>query len=297
MPIENSLTTPNHVLAEIAEKMKGNTLPEKVDNLTKALLDQPQLKAEVFHRFAPGIYIREATAPAGAIVVGHHHKQEHLNILMVGKVVLLNDDGNTVTLTAPSMFVCKPGRKVAYIEEDMVWQNVYSTDETDIEKLEEMFLDKQKSEMWIEHIDNYRQKLLPRQSDVADYNKFLEEFGLTEEQARAATERTDNVIPMSFGTYKFKVGQSNIEGKGIFATADFQPGEQIGVAREGKNRTALGRYTNHSAIPNAKPVLGADETIYLEAITKIDGCLGGHDGDEITIDYRESYKLAIQLEK
>jgi hypothetical protein len=38
-------------------------------------------------------------------------------------------------------FVGKPGRKVAYIIETVVFQNIYATDETDIEKLENMFVE------------------------------------------------------------------------------------------------------------------------------------------------------------
>jgi hypothetical protein len=37
--------------------------------------------------------------------------------------------------------MAKPGRKVAYIVETVVFQNIYSTPETDIEKLENMFVD------------------------------------------------------------------------------------------------------------------------------------------------------------
>jgi len=38
-------------------------------------------------------------------------------------------------------FMAKPGRKVAYIVETVVFQNIYSTSETDIEKLENMCVD------------------------------------------------------------------------------------------------------------------------------------------------------------
>jgi hypothetical protein len=38
-------------------------------------------------------------------------------------------------------FIGKPGRKVAYILETVVFQNVYATEETDIEKLENMFIE------------------------------------------------------------------------------------------------------------------------------------------------------------
>jgi hypothetical protein len=40
--------------------------------------------------------------------------------------------------------MAKPGRKIAYIIETVVFQNIYSTSETDIEKLENMLVDNSK---------------------------------------------------------------------------------------------------------------------------------------------------------
>jgi hypothetical protein len=40
--------------------------------------------------------------------------------------------------------MAKPGRKIAYIIETVVFQNIYSTPETDIEKLENMCVDNSK---------------------------------------------------------------------------------------------------------------------------------------------------------
>jgi hypothetical protein len=54
---------------------------------------------------------------------------------------ILQDDGSKKELVAPMTFMAKPGRKVAYIVETVVFQNIYSTSETDIEKLENMFVD------------------------------------------------------------------------------------------------------------------------------------------------------------
>jgi hypothetical protein len=56
-------------------------------------------------------------------------------------MVLESEDGEKVEVVAPMTFVGKPGRKVAYILEDVIFQNIYSTDETDIEKLESMFVE------------------------------------------------------------------------------------------------------------------------------------------------------------
>lgn len=284
---------PSEILTQAVAVQEAGTMVEKIDSLQTHMLAMPQAKCNVFHRFAPGIYIREVSISAGTLVVGHIHKHEHLNLLLKGKVVLLNDDGTTVTYTAPAMLVGKPGRKVAYVEEDMVWQNIYATSETDVEKLEEELLDK--SPVWHEHLEAVRAKLLPAVDDQGSYDRFLAEFGLTEEFVRMQSECTSNMVELPHGSYKIKVGRSNIEGKGLFATADIKPGEVIAPARIGNGRTIAGRYTNHSASPNAEMVRRGRKDIDLVAIKEIEGCLGGHDGQEITIDYHQAYRLAMQI--
>jgi hypothetical protein len=61
--------------------------------------------------------------------------------MVSGRMLILQDDGSKKELVAPMTFMAKPGRKVAYILETVVFQNIYSTPETDIEKLENMCVD------------------------------------------------------------------------------------------------------------------------------------------------------------
>jgi hypothetical protein len=61
--------------------------------------------------------------------------------MVSGRMYILQDDGSKKELVAPMTFMAKPGRKVAYIVETVVFQNIYSTSETDIEKLENMCVD------------------------------------------------------------------------------------------------------------------------------------------------------------
>lgn len=118
------------------------------DTLETALLQQPQAECPVTHHFGPGIYIREVRIPAGSIVVGHTHKDENLNYMLAGKMALLID-GHVSIVEAPFMAMARPGRKVAFAIEDTVWQNIYATTETDIAKLDEMYVEK--SPAWIAH--------------------------------------------------------------------------------------------------------------------------------------------------
>ncbi len=93
------------------------------------------------HRFAPGLYLREITIPKEKLIIGHHHRQQHLNIFLKGKMILFLSDGTRKEVTAPMVFTGEPGRKVAYAIEESMWMNVYATDETDLKKLEIEYID------------------------------------------------------------------------------------------------------------------------------------------------------------
>ena len=177
------------------------------------------------------------------------------------------------------LFVGEPGRKCGYVHTDVVWLNVYNTDEREIGKLEEMFLDKSPAFL------NHEISKLNRVGDAADYFKLLAELGLTEEQVRVQVER-DDVVPFPDGTYSIGVYDSPIEGKGVFATSDIKLGDYIAPAFWQGGRTPLGRYTNHSRNPNTK-VVYIGEDVYFVASRDIKGMRGGRIGEEITVDYRK----------
>jgi hypothetical protein len=125
--------------------LKDNSLLEqRVNNLYEATIAQPQIQCGEKHHFGPNIYIKEVTMPAGTLIIGKHHRMDHLCNMVSGRMRILQEDGTTKELVAPTTFMAKPGRKVAYIIETVVFQNIYSTPETDIEKLENMCVDNSK---------------------------------------------------------------------------------------------------------------------------------------------------------
>lgn len=95
----------------------------------------------VVHYFAPGIYIRQVFMKAGSFIIGEVHRTAHLNNVMTGSArVLIN--GNVKEVKAPDTFSSDAGvRKALLILEDMVWQTIHPTDETDVEKLKEMLIE------------------------------------------------------------------------------------------------------------------------------------------------------------
>lgn len=269
-------------------------LVRNIEKLEKAMLKEPQVACPVIHRFGPGVYIREVSIPAGSIAIGHHQNFEHTNVFLKGRVTMLKEDGSLEEIKAPMIFAGKPGRKIGVIHEDMVWLNVYATDEKDVEKLEAKLLTK--SSTWNESVKIKSDcKLLTSLADRANYDAFRTEFSLSEEMIRRQSENESDMCELPFGGYSIKVAKSNIEGRGLFSTAEFKAGDLIAPARISGKRTIAGRFTNHSANPNAEMRRSGGSDIELFAVRSISGCHGGEDGEEITIDYRQALRLNIAI--
>lgn len=269
---------------------KGPLTPAVVDRIEAAMLSAPQAECPVVHHFGPGIYVREVNLPAGITAIGHVQRFPHLNVMLRGRVLMYLDDGSTAEIAAPQLFVGPPGRKVGYVLEDVVWLNVYATTETDIETLERTYLDK--SPAW--QADRERRVAAEREAHSADRADFLvmaAHAGIAPEEIRAQSERTEDLISMPHGSWPVMVADSPIDGKGLFATAPIAAGTPICPGRVSGKRTPAGRYTNHSATPNASAVLLPNGDVDLIAVRDIAGCRGGQPGDEITLDYRQVLRL------
>lgn len=121
----------------------------KIEKLEAEMLMIPQVTTLLTHHFAPGVYLREIEMPAGAFIIGHEHKTEHLNIVLSGKAIVMAE-GVIHHIEAPYIFKSNAGvRKVLYIIETMRWATVHPTDETNIEVLYGVLV--QESGAFIEH--------------------------------------------------------------------------------------------------------------------------------------------------
>lgn len=261
----------------------GLAIRDQVEELEKACLEEEQVECPVYHHFHPGIYMREVHIKAGTFAIGHRQTTRHMNIFQQGKVNYIESDGSTTLLEAPMIFTSDPGRKIGLVLEDMVWFNVYPTNETDIETLENTYLDK--SDYF-----NSLEKQEVRQGDINDFEKVLSEYNVSPETVRAESERTEDLIPFPEGVSTVGVFDSNIEGKGLFTMSPIKEGELVAIGRIGNKRTPAGRYVNHSVYPNSK-LENVGNNINFVALRDISGCHGGIMGEEITIDYRESINL------
>ena len=256
------------------------------EDFEKLCLDQPQTDCPVTHIFGPGLYIREMFIPANTWIVGHKHKHATLNVMIKGRIKVMLGDGTYQELVAPITFTSAPGRKIAITSEDTIWQNVWSTDERDVNKLEDMFLDKTEfAQQRLPQFVRHEQLLLDYKTDT-NFNMLLDELDMTKEQIDTIAHDMRDHIDLPYGSYKFKVDKSPIEGDGVFATSDIAAEELIGPANINGFRTVLGRKVNHAVPPNAMMIRMPNGDINLYATQPIRGAYGCDIGEEITVDYR-----------
>ena len=70
-----------------------------VHALEECMLDMPEedhidLYNAAVHHFAPGVYMRELTLPAGSVCTGRIHKTTFLNVIAQGSVAVSSVDGD-----------------------------------------------------------------------------------------------------------------------------------------------------------------------------------------------------------
>lgn len=91
------------------------------------------------HHHCEGVYLREFFLPEGGACTGEIHRFDCINILLKGKVRVVQSDGE-YELAAPMIYESKAGEKKAlYALEDTIFCNIHATEETDQTKLREHF--------------------------------------------------------------------------------------------------------------------------------------------------------------
>jgi hypothetical protein len=103
----------------------------------KALPPELQIKEQLFHHFAEGLYAREMRVPAGSVVVGKMHKYPCINLIMAGTMEVRSTTGRSIRINAPYIFTSPAGTKRAgYAVTDLTWVTVHPSKTTDLEQLE-----------------------------------------------------------------------------------------------------------------------------------------------------------------
>lgn len=108
-----------------------------LEGVIRQLAEQPghEFDRDEKHWHCEGVYVREFNMPADSVVTGQVHRKACINILLKGKIKVVQSDGSRV-IEAPAIYVSEPGEKKAlYALEDTTFLTCHATEETDQDKL------------------------------------------------------------------------------------------------------------------------------------------------------------------
>lgn len=235
----------------------------------------PQVTIEPTHTFAEGLYARGILIPKGTIITGKVHKQDDLQVMVYGDILVKTESGEK-RLEGFNMFASKAGyQQIGRALEDTLWVTVHATNSTDLDELEQILFEDEPRVLDF--------KTGKPMDDCIDYHRMLAGVGISHAtawlQSINEADRRDISIP------GVVVEPSPIHGLGVFAAQAYAAEDPIGMARIDGLRTQLGRYTNHSMNPNSRMVREGED-IALVALAEISK------GMEITVDYRQSLALS-----
>lgn len=112
------------------------TFTNELDRMEAAMVGHPPADCPVFHRFAPGLYIREIFIPAGTLLTSAIHKTEHPFVLAQGRIAVVSENEGQVIYEAPHVGITLPGtRRALFAQTDVVWVTIHKTDKTDLAEI------------------------------------------------------------------------------------------------------------------------------------------------------------------
>jgi len=111
---------------------------DKIYSLQNVMTDMTDhhIEPNLNHYFAPGMYAREMTIPAGATIVGKIHKHAHINIISKG-IIEVHTEFGIARYKAPYTFVSEPGTKrCVHAISETIWTTIHATESTDLKEIE-----------------------------------------------------------------------------------------------------------------------------------------------------------------
>lgn len=109
----------------------------RVDVLQRELAALPQYEPKTEHFFHGGMYCRKVTRKEGVLVVGRVHKQEHLYVIVTGRLLVTDGASEPVECRAGDVILSMPGTKRAVLSlEPSVCMTFHKTDARTVEEAE-----------------------------------------------------------------------------------------------------------------------------------------------------------------
>lgn len=94
-------------------------------------------KQEITHYQTDDLYGRRCRIPAGTVGATLVHKYDHIAICLSGTVVLVDQNGEKTTITAPAVVITKKGTQRAVLAVTNVdWVTVHHCENQDLDNIE-----------------------------------------------------------------------------------------------------------------------------------------------------------------
>jgi hypothetical protein len=121
---------------------------EQIDTLQKEMSALPPVELPTDHYFHAGMYCRKLFRPAGTLIVGKVHKQDHFFMCAVGEIIAWSEKG-MVTLRPGDIIESKAGTKrVTLAVTDSVGVTFHRTDKTTLEEVEEELVEPDETSLY-----------------------------------------------------------------------------------------------------------------------------------------------------
>lgn len=257
------------------------SLRDRIAHFENLVKDHPQIDIPVKHKFIDGLYRREVTFPKDFVGSGKIHKVSHMDEMLTGEMLVATEEG-VKHLVAPCSLITVPGKKKFGIAlKETTWVTFHPTSCTTVEEVEDEIM----CADWEDYeLTTVFQDITDIAAARADFEQMLVDLDVTAEQVRNQSEEmSDRCDELDARLY---LDESPIEGAGLFAAVDLNPGDSFLARSIMQYRTDVGRFANHSGVPNTAMelrALGAIALVVLEPIKK---------GAELTCDYRVSVRTA-----
>ncbi len=124
---------------------------EQIETLQKEMSTLPPVELPTDHYFHAGMYCRKLFRPAGTLIVGKVHKQDHFFMCAVGEIIAWSEKG-MVTLRAGDIIESKAGTKrVTLAVSDSVGVTFHRTDKTDLDEIEAELIEPDETALFDSH--------------------------------------------------------------------------------------------------------------------------------------------------
>lgn len=103
-----------------------------------ALGELPEGEQQIDHYQTSALYGRRCRIKAGTVGTTLVHKYDHIAICLVGTVILVDQNGDKTTVTAPDVVITKKGTQRAVLAvTDVDWVTVHHTEHQDLGTIED----------------------------------------------------------------------------------------------------------------------------------------------------------------